>query len=154
MKTAKDIRIAFGGAFYSLSQGMAYVQCSAQSLAGRLRICYQSQWYALSALHIPGETVTVDIIGSLGILNGYYKVSVALVPDPAGAAEIALSGTLVFADGDIEAFEGTVFASGDLQTAIAYTPDKEVETWTLTAQTATPGYQVRVTATPTKRVVL
>lgn len=148
MQTAKDIRIALGGAFYSLSQGRIYAQGAAQSLAGRLRIRYQGQWYALGAqAPVPGEAVTVDIVGSLGVQDGYYKVSVALVPDPAGAAEIALSGTLAFADGDTEAFEGTVSASGDLQTAIPYTPDKVVEAWTLAAQTATPGYQVGVTAT-------
>ena len=142
METATDIRIALGGEFYSLSRGSIYAQGAAQSLGNRLRIHYQGQWYALGEGLAPGETVTVDVIGSLGVQDGCYKVNVALSPDPAGAAEIALSGTLTFADGDFEAFGGTVSGSGSLLTAIPYSADKEVESWTLAAQTATPGYAV------------
>lgn len=147
METVKDIRIALGGTFYSLSQGRIYVLGAAQNLAGRLRIRYQGRWYALGVSPVPGEGITVDIVGSLGVQDGCYKVSVALSPDPAGAAVVSLGGTLVFADGDFEAFEGAVSGSGNLLTTIPYTPDKEVVDWTLTAQTATPGYQVG-TVTP------
>lgn len=94
--------------------------------------------------HFAARTVTVDMTYSVvqDAESGCYRADVTMSPDPSGAAQFAFQFQLEFADGDFEAFEGTLAGGGSIVSSIPYSQDKPLDSASASVQSLTEGYVV------------